>query len=299
MSEKPNIPREVAEAILAELDHFQKNFKPEGGALTLAGQNHIASEPCVGYALTHKPDSTNVELFICRNYVPFGYTPSRPTIDYASYLSPLGRIIAKKPGDTHEFFIREWNVYQLTVKNEFRPKKEDGRWDATENRIAWVDGGVLVRSLRKLLEGFEEKEPGRAITYSVQLPDQAILDEAQDDIFRLPLKNYILITGAPSTGKTTVLLKRLSQKTKKEFLTEAELKGLTEQVFKEGKNWLLFTPSDLLKVYLKEAMAKELLPASDDHVKVYRTFRLEVLRDTGFIRVGTRGYFRRPHPTNR
>ena len=50
------------------------------------------------------------------------------------------------------------------------------------------------------------------------------------------------------------------------------------------------TPSDLLKVYLKEAMGKELLPASDDHVKVYRTFRLEVLRDTGFIRVGTRGY---------
>jgi hypothetical protein len=39
-------------------------------------------------------------------------------------------------------------------------------------------------------------------------------------------------------------------------------------------------------------MAKELLPASDEHVKVYRTFRLELLRDIGFIRVGQHGFFK-------
>jgi hypothetical protein len=296
MIKPPNSANEIAEAILSELDHFQLNFKATGGALTLASQRYILAEPCVGYAVTQKPDGTAVELFICRNYVPFDYTPSRTSIDFASYLSPLGRIIAKKPGESHDFVIFEKHRYELKAKNEFRPKQEDGRWDATDNQMAWVGGRVSVRSLRKLLQGIGEKEPARAIRYSVQLPDQAILDEAQDDIFRLPLNGYILITGAPGTGKTTVLLKRLSQKTKKEFLTEVESKGLTDQVFKDGKNWILFTPSDLLKVYLREAAAKELLPASDDHIKVYRTFRLEVLRDSSFIKVGNHGYFKLAPP---
>ena len=132
----------------------------------------------------------------------------------------------------------------------------------------------------------------RQLSYSVQLPDQAILDQAQDEIFRLPLRARIRISGAPGTGKTTVLLKRLSQKTKREFLTEEESKAIHDEDWQEGRNWILFTPSDLLKVYLKEAMAKELLPASDDHVKVYRTFRLELLRDIGFIRVGQHGFFK-------
>ncbi len=286
----------IAEAILSELDHFQKHFKPSGGALTGAGQYHLLNEPCVAYAVTQKFGGPQVEIFLCRNYVPFGYTPSRTSIDYASYLSPLGRIIAKKPGETHSIAVFESQTYELKAKDDFRPRKDQGQWDAIDNRMAWVRGGLAIRSLRKLLDGIREKQPARAISYSVQLPDQAILDEAQDDIFRLPFTGYILITGAPGTGKTTVLLKRLSQKTKKEFLTEAESKGLTDQAFKDGKNWILFTPSDLLKVYLKEAMAKELLPASDEHVKVYRTFRLEVLRDSGFIKVGPHGYFKQAPP---
>lgn len=299
MSDTTSPASHVAEAIISELDHFQKHFKPSGGALTGAGQYHLLNEPCVGYASAKGPNDSKVEIFICRNYVPFGYTPVRGSIDYASYLSKAGRIMAKKPGEVHAFavmdrlgYMLDQYAYELTAKDEFRPRKDGARWDATDNRIAWLGGGLAVRSLRKLLEGIKEKEPARAISYSVQLPDQAILDEAQDDVFRLPFTTYVLITGAPGTGKTTVLLKRLSQKTKKEFLTEAEQKGLSDQVFKDGKNWILFTPSDLLKVYLKEAMAKELLPATDEHVKVYRTFRLEVLRDSGFIKVGPHGYFK-------
>ncbi|MFO1022743.1 MAG: hypothetical protein U0903_18915 [Planctomycetales bacterium] len=299
MSETSNPVKGIAETIIAELDHFQKHFRPYGGALSGYGQHQLLNEPCVGYVAARRADGVIEEFFICRHNTPSNYQPSKDTISYAAYLSPLGRIIAKTPGDAHHYEVldRLGNVegkhaYALETKDEFRPKKEDAHWDATDNRIAWIGGRVAVRSLRSLLRGLTEKEPPRAIRYSVQLPDQAVLDEAQDDIFRLPLSEYILITGAPGTGKTTVLLKRLSQKSKKEFLTTTELKGLTDQVFKDGKSWLLFTPSDLLKVYLKEAMAKEFLPASDEHVKVYRTFRLEVLRDSGFIKVGPRGFFK-------
>ena len=299
----PNSTTDIATAILTELDHFQANFQPAGGALTGESQFKLKDEPCIGYAVTQKPDGTIVELFLCRNSVPFDYKPSRPTIDYGSYLSDMGRIITKKPGEMHTFTVRdrfraaiEQHTFELKAKNEFRTKKDQWRWDGINNQIAWIGGRVAVRSLRNFLAGEIEGAVARAVSYSVQLPDQAILDEAQDDVFRLPLTGFILITGAPGTGKTTVLLKRLSQKTKKEFLSEAELKGITDQIFNDGENWMLFTPSDLLKVYLKEAMAKELLPATDEHVKVYRTFRLEVLRDSGFIKVGPHGFFKLAPP---
>ncbi len=300
MSDEANLANQVADAIISELDHFQRHFEPAGGALTGPDQFQLRNEPCVGYAQAESQSGDRVEIFICRNYTPSGYSPVRPSIEYASYLSDLGRIITKKPGDAHSFevkhhrlgYVLEAHAFSLQIKDEFRLRLDGTSFDPSENRIAWIGGGLAVRSLRKLLEGISQKASTRAISYSVQLPDQAILDEAQDEVFRLPFTTYVIITGAPGTGKTTVLLKRLSQKTKKEFLTETEQKGLSDQAFKAGANWILFTPSDLLKVYLKEAMAKEFLPATDDHVKVYRTFRLEVLRDSGFIKVGPHGYFK-------
>lgn len=257
-------------------------------------------EPFVGYARISDRHGAETKLLICRHYAPFDFQPRHGGVDFASYLSHLGRIIAKRPGQDHRFqvthpttgIVLEDHEFRLLEKDEFTPHLENGAWDAINNQIAWIEGLLFARSLRKLLEGETEQKQIRQLRYSVQLPDQAILDQVQDEIFRLPLQARIRISGAPGTGKTTVLLKRLSQKTKREFLTEDELKAIRNEDWQEGRNWMLFTPSDLLKSYLKEAMAKELLPASDEHVKVYRTFRLELLRDVGFIRVGQHGFFR-------
>jgi hypothetical protein len=299
MSESVNPSRSIAEFILGELDHFKKNFRPQGGALTYHGQTQLTHEPFVGYARVTNQAGVETKLLICRHYVPSNFHASGNAVDFASYLSPLGRIVVKRPGQEHSFevktrsgFVLEAHCFRLLEKNNFIPHIADSKWDAINNQIAWVEGQLLARSLRKLLKGEPEQKQARQMSYSVQLPDQAILDQAQDEIFRLPLRARIRISGAPGTGKTTVLLKRLSQKSKREFLTEEESKAIRDEDWREGRNWMLFTPSDLLKVYLKEAMAKELLPASDDHVKVYRTFRLELLRDIGFIRVGQHGFFK-------
>ena len=295
----PNSSRTIAEFILGELDHFKKNFRPQGGNLTFHGQTQLTHEPFVGYAKVADKTNTETKLLICRHYTPLNFRARNGNVDFASYLSPLGRIVAKRPGQDHEFqiktrggYVLEEHHFRLIEKDEFALHQESGAWDAVNNQISWIDGRLLARSLRQLLAGNPEEKQIRQLRYSVQLPDQAILDLAQDEIFRLPLRARIRISGAPGTGKTTVLLKRLSQKTKREFLTDEESSGIRDEDWQDGRNWMLFTPSDLLKVYLKEAMAKELLPASDDHVKVYRTFRLELLRDIGFIRVGQHGFFK-------
>ena len=172
--------------------------------------------------------------------------------------------MAQRPGDVYPFDPTR----RLLRKNEFRSRREDGRWDGIDNRMAWLEGRTVAPSLRRLLAGETKTGQPRSVLLKVQLPDQAILDAVQDEVFRLPFHQRVRLSGAPGTGKTTVLLKRLSQKTKLDYLTEAERQKVRLDEWKEGQNWVLFTPSDLLKAYLNEALNKELLPAGDDHVKV-------------------------------
>lgn len=280
---------EIATAIVNELDHFQVNFHPQGEAVIFPTQQALLSEPFVGYAFLNKEDGTEETFFICRHYTPYMFSPADPHALYGSYLSNhVGRLMAQRPGEVYPFDPS----YRLLRKNEFRPRREDGRWDGIDNRMAWPEGRMFAASLRLLLAGKPEVAQARRVVLKVQLPDQAILDAVQDEVFRLPFHQRVRLSGAPGTGKTTVLLKRLSQKTKLDFLTESERKLVRSNEWKEGQNWMLFTPNDLLKAYLNEALNKELLPAGDDHVKVYGLFRLEMLREMGFIRLGQQGYFR-------
>ena len=101
------------------------------------------------------------------------------------------------------------------------------------------------------------------------LRDQPILDQFQGEIFRLPLDSQLIILGPPGTGKTTTLIKRLGQKIDLENLEEGELDIVrtSEQLIPHETNWLMFTPSELLKHYLKEAFNREQVPASDARIK--------------------------------
>lgn len=290
----------VAKFTIDELTHFatQYRVRPMDGPPDFLNASHyesvrasraaeleLSAEPFVGYARATKAGD-DVRLLICRHYTPLSLKPQHAGTYYASYLSPMGQIITASAGSQYGHFA-------LIEKAQFRPLRgERDEWDAVDCRLDFADHSVLVRSMRALLLGQTQGPYQREFRYTVQLPAQAILDAAQDEIFRLPLNRYVRISGGPGTGKTTVLLKRLSQKTKDIFLTDEERALIKRSGITDGKQWILFSPSDLLKSYLKEALAKELLPASDEHVKVYSTFRLEVLRDMSFIRVGAHGFFR-------
>ena len=130
------------------------------------------------------------------------------------------------------------------------------------------------------------------------LRDQPVLDQYQDRIFRLPLNMSLLILGPPGTGKTTTLIRRLGQKlTLDESVLEPEELRLVKNVDATGDthktSWIMFTPTTLLRGYLKEAFAREGVPASDTNITTWDDYRRDLARNTfGVLRnAADRGIF--------
>jgi uncharacterized protein YifE (UPF0438 family) len=241
------------------------------------------------------------KYLIFRNYTPLEFKPKDSTIEYASYLSPMGALASRSTGFVSQVARRSG---ALKAKARFFPRRIDGAWDGANPEVEWDSGTAAGAFLRQLISQLsaaaaaDQRMPEadlipieiklvsrRSVVQVTELPDQAILDEVQDPIFRHSLSGSILIAGAPGTGKTTVQIKRLAQKTKWEFLTEAERTGLDRSAWRENEGWIFFTPTQLLKSYLKEALAKERLAASDSNVKVWHDYHLELLRRVRFLKV--------------
>jgi uncharacterized ubiquitin-like protein YukD len=115
------------------------------------------------------------------------------------------------------------------------------------------------------------------------------LDKFQDDFCRLPLKSTNLLVGSPGTGKTTSLIKRLVYKSDLTHLIETDEIELENDKL---KSWVMFTPNELLKSYLKEAMNKEGLLATDTQVITWEKERDELGRDVlKFLKTNNSGRF--------
>ena len=308
-------PVKIADTVLTELTHFGANFRPAGNTATISYNEHLLrGEPFIGYVELDTGGEIEAYL-ICRNQTPLEFKPLRPSIEFASYLAPIGSIIAQRVGQSAKAGRR---MVTLVSKARFSPVHSHTAWDAQNNRISWESSEITADSLSALLvslraenqlrldtaKGIKTEDPlvpfslelksRRSVVQVTQLPDQAILDEIQDPIFRHSIEGAILITGAPGTGKTTVQIKRLAQKTKWDFLTPEEKSGLDQSSWMDNHNWIFFTPTTLLKSYLKEALAKEQLAASDANVKVWQDYQVELLRRIRFLRVkDTDDHFRR------
>jgi UvrD-like helicase C-terminal domain len=141
--------------------------------------------------------------------------------------------------------------------------------------------GIIAEGLRR-----------NAIT-KMELRDQAILDEYQDEIFRLPLDTRLVILGPPGTGKTTTLIKRLGLKLDQEYLSDEEKELIATTVAgtaRHAESWIMFTPTNLLKQYVKEAFARENIAASDERIQSWDDFRRDLARNRfGILRSSAGG----------
>lgn len=269
----------------------------------------LAAEPAIARVVVVDEEGEERTYYICRT------TPVSGFQNLASYRAPVGRLASLAIGA--EFTLPNGTVVEVLERAQLRPAALADGWDSRDTVVeAEHFGPLTIESLRALLtevagEEITEDLLGqllaeetvkaniidgvrRGVITKMGLRDQPVLDQYQDEIFRLPLDKRLLILGPPGTGKTTTLIRRLGQKLDTAFLEEGEQRLVemvaTAQGVAHANSWLMFTPTELLKQYLKEAFAREGVPASDLRIRTWQDYRRELARNAfGVLRTASGG----------
>lgn len=257
----------------------------------------LSREPSIARVVVEVEDGTKKTYYFCRkgslNGLPF---------TLVSLLAPVGRLASMPVGEDYD--LPNGSSVTVLENVRFSPKIANQEWDAHKAEIRANGYTKTIESLRALLgqmgveaiddnvlEALLSEESTsenitdgirRSVIEKMDLREQPILDQYQDRIFRLPLDSQLLILGAPGTGKTTTLIRRLGQKADINFLDDNE-KGLLSQAGAQvdhAQNWIMFTPTELLGLYIKEAFNRENIPAPDKNIRTWdKDFRENLARN--------------------
>ncbi|MCK5854024.1 MAG: ATP-binding domain-containing protein [Sulfurovaceae bacterium] len=262
----------------------------------------LIKEPVISRVVAINEDGEEKTYYISR-------TNPSPVKDtdaiFSSYRAPIGRLASIPAGEDLEIEIAgKKQYYEVLEKIIYHPKKDSNRWDSVNNIFESVDDATItIKSFVKQLASINNEDDihdflsdvlkendnsdnihegiRRNVINSMSLRDQPILDREQDKIFRLPLETQLLIVGPPGTGKTTTLIRRLGQKLDMALLPKEE-QELTERFntqLPHETSWLMFTPTELLKQYVKEAFSREGVPASESRIKTWDDYRRHLARN--------------------
>lgn len=272
----------------------------------------LAKEPMIARVRTRDEDGVERTYHFTRNF-----TLTVEGITLTSYNSgaPVGRLAALDVGD--DFELPNGDIIEVVEKGVFKPSRTERGWDGIENQLQSKDFSPLeVESLRRLLEEGLKSDDEEADPFDVfdeaplismkrmrkalsghGLRDQNVMNKVQDEIFRLPINRQVMLEGPPGTGKTTTLIKRLSQKRVITPDREEDFEAINGNPLggEHGSSWIMFSPTELLEHYLREAFARDNVPASQARIKTWANFRntfasqvLKLLRTgktgSGFIR---------------
>lgn len=261
----------------------------------VGGYERLVNEPALARVSVVDEDENEKTYYFARQSTVSGIP------NFASYKAPIGSLASQDIGDT--YVLPNGVEVEITEKLLLNPLKVEGSWDSERTR-AFFDGAPasLIASLRALLaksskdedkfdpfadwdsehSGVSDDLP-REVLRGISLRDQAILDKTQDELFRMPLQARLMLKGPPGTGKTTTLIRRLAQKLQlPEEMSEdigaiQRARSLNELEHKDS--WLMFTPTRLLELYLREAFGKEGVPSDNSKIVTWDAYREPVSKD--------------------
>lgn len=170
------------------------------------------------------------------------------------------------------------------IKKEIK-KLDENIKKATEEKSENELNEFLEKKEKTIKEYEEKKRKVHSfIRKNAELRLQPILDRCQDEIKRSHIYDGVTlaINGGPGTGKTTSLIQRLK------FLTDSNAledykpdlpKGQKEKVLNGNRNWVFFSPTELLKLFLRNNMISEGLKADDSRVLVWNDHKSKLLKE--------------------
>lgn len=252
----------------------------------------LSKEPAIARVVAISLDDDEEHIYyICR-----GMTVNVSGITMVSYRAPMGSLAAAQAGDSCFIDLPAGSKeFHIAENAKLRPDQSGGNeWDASAeitkdecDRHDPLHSAMHIESLRGMLDN-EDALQDMATSGKkhqtidrVSLPDQPVLDSVQDKIFRRPINSCIFLYGPPGTGKTTTMIKRLGQKLDANFLDETE-KALLERVGGNAnpkEDWIMFAPTELLRLYVQEAFNREYIAAPDGCIRTWDQFRLHMARN--------------------
>ena len=293
----------------------QRGRRSVDNALAIDRQHlvRLTAEPFIGRLdvdWTDEKPPRRETLYITRGS-PAGLGGAIKGASVASYRAPLGRLAEFAAGEDADINIAGQNrCVRIRERVRLRPAQTDGEWDGLDDRFEFTRWSAAIDSIRTFLIQLDEPEAQvddvlgailgqaaretqvreelrRHVVDRMALRDQPILDHYQGEVFRLPIDRRLVLLGPPGTGKTTTLIKRLAQKRSADALTDDEHDllsrlGLSSSV-SDPAGWAMFSPTELLKQYLRDAFNREGVPATDGNLTTWARQRLTLAR--GALRI--------------
>jgi len=255
---------------------------PEEGPKTILDHNCIWRDSKFGeYFLTtgigtiFLPDNRKLSIDTLSNYIP--------DLNHIDALD--GKIETLEFKFTFNSLIEDLQEIGI-ITLELERLEEEVKTKSPEEVTTLLE---RIENLERQRIDLKEKIRKHRVT-SAQLRYQPILDKEQEKVKRSQILNgSLIINGGPGTGKTTSLIQRIT------FLTSETIneyvKLNTEQkklLFDKNTSWIFFSPSELLREYLKDAMVKEGLPADKLRVQIWNIYRTNIFRQLKLINPETK-----------